>query len=1025
MAQAAPCVRSPHRARTETDTLKANAMVTDAGYRLPRAYDQERCRHGLERWHVAADGANEPMLRQFCRSFAASRGGANWLAAVFGNSPFLSQVLIREQPFFRCLVETGPEISLQKLLTDLETQVVELPPGDSARLMPLLRIAKRRAALLIALADIGNIWSLDQVTSALSRTADTAVQLATRSLLGRIAQDCRLHGLHPDAPEAGSGAIVLAMGKLGAEELNYSSDIDLIVLYDDTVAKAVDRDTMQKTYVRFSRDLVRHLDERTIDGYVFRTDLRLRPDPGATPPAVSVSAAETYYGSVGQNWERAALIKARPIAGDAAASASFLSFLRPFIWRRNLDFAAIEDIHSIKRQINAHKGHSRLAVNGHDIKVGRGGIREIEFFVQTQQLIYGGREPRLRTRRTLNGLALLAETERIAPATATALTEAYGFLRRVEHRLQMIDDQQTQRLPTTDEGIEALAVFLGYEDGEAFRRDLLGHLERVEDHYGALFGSSPSLSGPGNLVFTGTDPDPATVETLTSLGYAEPVPIIATVANWHRGRYRATRSARSRELLTELAPTLLQSLAGTANPMLALRRFDEFLGRLPSGIQLFSLFYANPWLLDLVADIMGTAEPLALVLSRHPVLLDAVLSADFFTSLPSRETLEAECRTRLADARDFEDGMLAVRRWTNEHRFKAGVQILRGFTDADRCGGFLTDLASVGLAHLLSLVQADFAERHGRFPGAALSVLAMGKLGGRQLTIGSDLDLIVVYDVPSDRPASDGPKPLAPGEYHIRLTKRLITALTAPTADGKLYDVDMRLRPSGNAGPLAVSFESFARYQRQDAWTWEHMALTRARPLIGDAGLCVRLTHLVADVLTQPRDPDRLLSDVAHMRRLVDQEFGTDNPWNVKYARGGVMDINFITQTLMLRHAATHPHVLAPNTAHALAKLADAGLLDGERAVTLVETLRLWRRIQGFLRLVTETGVIEAGRVPPGIVTGLTRIIAPHADQPIDFSSLEAKVRSAADWAHAQYREIIEHPAERLPHGRPREMETQ
>lgn len=996
-------------------------FATLAAATFPQPFDPAQAALGLERWRQQAASSADPDLKGWAEGFADSAPGRALIDAVCGNSPYLSLNLSRELPFVRRVVEDGFAPTFDRLMTALETEHAQERSID--RLMSALRIAKRRAALLIALADITGAWTLEQVTGALSETAETAVRLAAAHLLRRAGEAGTLTLPDMERPWVGSGLIVLGMGKLGGRELNYSSDIDLIVLYDDAVVKTPQPDNLARTFIRLARDLVRIMDEHTKDGYVFRTDLRLRPDPGATPLAVSVSAAEVYYASVGQNWERAAMIKARVVAGDFEAGANFLRYLEPFIWRRNLDFAAIQDIHSIKRQINAHKGHREVTVNGHDIKVGRGGIREIEFFAQTQQLIFGGRDARVRVAPTLRANQALCDIGRVPQTAVDELAEAYNFLRQVEHRIQMIDDRQTHRIPVEDAGVAHLATFLGYADPAAFRADLLARLGRVEDRYAELFEEAPSLSGPGNLVFTGTDDDPGTVETLTGMGYGDASRVIAVVSSWHRGRYRATRSPRARELLTELTPTLLTELAKTPAPDTALMNFDGLLEKLPAGVGLFSLFVANPWLMELAAEVLGTAPQLAATLSRNPSLLDAVISPDFFDPLPSKDSgLAADYARVIGAARDFEDALTLSRRWTNDQRFRAGTHILRGITDGDRCGAFLADLADIVVPDLAARVEAEFAARHGRIPGGAWVVVAMGKLGSRQLTITSDIDLIVIYDVQGGAKMSDGAKPLSPNEYYIKLTQRLTNAITAPMADGRLYEVDMRLRPSGNAGPLATALDAFLNYQATDAWTWEQMALTRARVIGGDPALAARVAASIRAVLTAPRDPEKLLWDVADMRRRIDKEFGTKNPWNVKYARGGLIDIEFTAQYLQLRHGHDRPEILHVGTAKALRNAARTRALSPDVATELEATLRLWRRVQGFLRLTT-AGVLDPEQVSPTLLAGLARAVFPDRDPvqnpgknpaAVDFGELDTTIRSIAARAHGHYVALVEEPASHI-----------
>ncbi|MEK9647477.1 MAG: glutamine-synthetase adenylyltransferase, partial [Alphaproteobacteria bacterium] len=504
------------------------------------------------------------------------------------------------------------------------------------------------------------------------------------------------------------------------------------------------------------------MDERTRDGYVFRTDLRLRPDPGSTPPAMSALAAETYYESTGQNWERAAMVKARAVAGDIQVGLAFLDVLRPFMWRRHLDFAAIQDIQSIKRQINAHRGGGEVAVAGHNVKLGRGGIREIEFYAQTQQLIWGGRDPDLRVRGTLEAIDRLVAAGHVEPEAAADLHSAYEFHRRLEHRLQMVNDQQTHVVPESPEDIDKLGIFLGYDGGAAFAADFTHHMRSVERHYAALFEDDGDLAGSGNLVFTGGDDDPDTLKTIAEMGYAEPARVSAMVRAWHTGRHRAMRSTRARELLTELVPSILEAFSSLPTPDAALLRFDEFLRGLPAGVQLFSLFTAHPGLFDLVAEIMGAAPRLATWLSRNPILLDGVLSNDFFDFLPTADDMRHDLDEVLSQARDLQDILDIERRWANDRVFQIGAHMLRGRLSPVDASGPLTDVADVCLSALLPAVEADFAETHGRIPGATMAVVAFGKMGSREMTVGSDLDLLFVYDVPADADASDGPRPLSP-----------------------------------------------------------------------------------------------------------------------------------------------------------------------------------------------------------------------------------------------------------------------
>ncbi|MGP1396926.1 MAG: bifunctional [glutamine synthetase] adenylyltransferase/[glutamine synthetase]-adenylyl-L-tyrosine phosphorylase [Inquilinaceae bacterium] len=985
----------------------------------PRPGDRALADQGLDRWQDMVRRLADPDLKTFAEALPEQQDGRALLLALFGNSPYLTDCALREPALLRTLLADGPDATFAGLMADMDAQLKE--ETDTTRLMHGLRVAKRRVALLIALADIGGIWPLEAVTGALSDFAERALRLAVAHLLRQTASRGAFALPNPDDPAEGSGLIVLAMGKLGSGELNYSSDIDLIVLYDEARLTTDRPDDLPLAFIRLTRALVRIMEERTADGYVFRTDLRLRPDPGATPLAVSVNAAESYYGSLAQTWERAAMIKARPVAGDAEAGRALMTMLRSFVWRRSMDFTSIEDIHAIKRRIADFRGHATIAVPGHDIKLGRGGIREIEFFAQTHQMIFGGRTPELRTPKTRDVLNALARTGRIDRETADTLTDCYRFLRTVEHRLQMIDDRQTQRLPETSAGMDVLVAFLGPFDGAAFHDRMRDCLRSVEAHYVRLFEATPALPGDSRLVLSGADDDPETAQLLTEMGFADPAAVVRTARGWLSGRYRAIRSERSRRLLADLLPALLTAVARTPNPGFALNRLDGFLGRLPAGIQLFALFHANPSLLTLVAELLGASERMADYLARHPDQLDAVLTPGFFDTLPDAEALERELAGLLAAAAHYEQVLDLVRRWTNDHRFRAGVHGLRAIGTVRQRGRFLSDIAEIGIRALQPAVKAEFARVHGMFAEPGLAVIAMGKLGGREMSIGSDLDLIMVYDVPSATAPSDGPKPLDATRYYTRLIQRLISAITAPTAEGPLYEVDMRLRPSGRAGPLATSLEAFVRYQDESAWTWEHMALTRARFIAGPPRLRNEIDRAIAAVLRRRRDPDSLLRDVASMRARIEKSFGTKDPWTVKYVRGGLIDIEFIAQYLQLRHGHDRPEVLHRNTDDALAGLAQAGILEAAVASELRAALSLWQRVQAYLRL-TQGEAFNASNASPAMLEGLAAtILSEPTDQDDeagpkpDFAEAERRVIEVAANVYEQFRILIEKPAADLP----------
>jgi [glutamine synthetase] adenylyltransferase / [glutamine synthetase]-adenylyl-L-tyrosine phosphorylase len=950
---------------------------------------------------LAAKSA-DPELADLRAASEANPKVGTLLRGIFGCSPYLTSLIIQDPAGLSACLTSAPEQYLGHIGAGLDEGLANARRHDEA--MKPLRVAKKRLALVTALADLGGVWRMEEVTAALSDGADMLVGAAVRYLLRGAALRGDLVAAEPDAPEAASGYIVLGMGKYGAHELNYSSDIDLIVFYDPHRARLKSGVEPGTFFVRLTRDLVKLMTERTADGYVFRTDLRLRPDPGATQLALSVGAGLHYYETFGQNWERAAFVKARPVAGDLEAGADFLRELTPYIWRKYLDYAAIADIHAMKRQIHAHKGHAQIAVKGHNLKLGRGGIREIEFFVQTQQLIAGGRQRDLRMRQTLAALDGLAGREWITNEAARELAAAYRFLRTIEHRLQMIADEQTHSLPSDPGKFEQVAHFAGFADGEALSRELMKWLETVQRHYAALFERVPGLSlktGPGNLVFTGDSDDPATVETLRGMGFSSPSSVISTVRGWHFGRYPAMRSARARERLTEFTPNLLEALARTAQPDLALATFDRFLADLPAGVQLFALLRSNPGLLQLLADIMGTAPRLAQIVSKRPRVMDAVLDPGFLGELPSNGELAELVDSALARARSYEDSLDHARALAQEQGFLVGVGLLSRVVSAERAGCGYTMLADALIQGLTGQVGRLMERQHGRVRGGQICVLGMGKLGGGEMTASSDLDLILIYAFDDASSLSDGLKPMPAPQYYARFTQRLISALSAPTAEGRLYAVDMRLRPSGKAGPLATSLPGFIRYQSQEAWTWEHMALTRARVVAGPPALTQAIESAIAEVLRQPRDREKTASDVRDMRARIELDKGTKDIWEIKHHRGGLVDVEFIAQYLQLVHAHEQPDILDTNTIAALEKLRARGVLAPADADVLLPAAQLFNDLTQILRLC-----VEGPFRPDGAPDGLKAMLAAAAHLP-DFAAVEALLRQRLEQVMDRFTALI------------------
>ena len=913
----------------------------------------------------------------------------DWCGALDRAAPLsdhIARMVARRGDAVEQLFAEGADAVAKRALADIYGVAVAGEGIDVA--MRQMRRAKEAAQLAIAAADLSGAWPQDAVLEQLTALADASVQSALR-LAVREGWKAGWFGDTRDSDEM-PGLFVLAMGKMGARELNYSSDIDLIVLFDlDLLPLKGLR--VKEAMTRVARSLVRILDERTVDGYVFRTDLRLRPDPGSTSPAISTQFAHGYYESVGQNWERMAHIKARVCAGDASAGEAYLEELSPYIWRRHLDYWAIADVHSIKRQIHAHGGHAELQSPDFDVKLGRGGIREIEFFAQTQQLVLGGRIPSLRAPRTKDALAAMVDAKLVSDETARDLCAAYDFLRGVEHRIQMLNDEQTHKLPLAATRRDAVRMLAGYSDGAAFERDVTRVRSFVHETYSNLFATEERLSGEaGNLVFTGVDDDPGTVATLEALGFKDPSRIIHVFQQWHRGSIPATRSARSQQLLTSLGPRLLEAMSKAGEPDTAFQRFVEFFSGLNSGVQVMSLMLAEPALTREVICTMAFAPKLAADLARRPALMEAMLEPSFRAPVSGDAAGARAQRLRaiLKQAVDFEGSLNAARRFHRDEAFRIGYQLLQGVISASDAGIAYADLADACVGALADVCEKDVLAR---FSGAIgkWTICALGKFGGRELTATSDLDMMLIYD-----PLDDSGSSLA-----ARFVQRLVAALSAPTEEGVLYEVDLQLRPSGKAGPVAVRLSSFERYYREDAWTWEFMALTRIRPMAGDVELGRRVADLARDALRLKGGDPKITADVADMRRRMARERPPRSNWDVKLAPGGLVDIEFLIQHAILLAAPEVPRAVQPTSLDAVKALAGAGRLAPADAATLIEGLTFQLHLQQALRIAS------GDQFDPSVASpGLKQWLANHLGLN-DFFELNrklAKVQGAVAELRAQ-----------------------
>jgi len=957
----------------------------------------EKAEHRLQDWLAELEPAQAAAIGNLLEQGTTR----TVLLGIIEFSPYLFDLIRADAARFIRLLRCDPQSHLAALIETTSRDV--FAASSEADVMRLLRRMKSEAALMTALCDIGGVWPVMQVTAALTDIAVASVQTALRYLLRQEAMRGRLAPADAEHPEQGCGLFVLAMGKMGAGELNYSSDIDLIVFFDPEATNLIPDIEPQPFFVRVTQGMARLLQQRTADGYVFRVDLRLRPDPASTQVAMSTEAALHYYEREGRTWERAAMIKARVCAGDTKVGEALLAELSPFVWRKHLDFQALADVHDMKRQMQVYRGQSEISVEAHNVKVGLGGIREIEFFAQTQQLIAGGRHAELRVRPTLVALDVLAASNWITHEARDELGKAYEFLRRVEHRLQMIADEQTHSLPQDVEAVDRFAQFFGYQDRAAFALHLLSQLNIVQGHYAKLFEGDPT--GTASLPpvnYAAGAGDAHLVQHLAALGFKDPLVVARTLQQWMAGEYRVFRTDTTRNAFAEFVPALIDGLAHADEPDRAVAAFDRFLQALQRGGRLITLLGQNRDLVALVALVLGAAPRLGDMLARQPQLMDGLIDPRFFGAMPDRRELSARLAETLKEAGAYEEFLDRLRLFGQESLFLIGTRILSGTVSAQQAGTAFADVAE-GIVHTVhGLVTERFAVQHGRISGQETAIIAMGRLGAREMTASSDLDLILLYDFDAEAPDSDGERSLQGAHYFARFTQRLISAFTSRTNYGVLYDIDMRLRPSGRAGPLASHIESFAHYQEREAWTWEHMALTRARVISASPAFRARIEAIIRDALTRRRDASAIARDVAEMRRAIAQEKGESDPWNLKYAAGGMVDIDFIAQYLQLVHAATRPDILDVSTLQVLCKAEQLEVLPRSDADILCQAARLYHDLTQILRLC-----VSDKFKPDSAGDDLLRVLARAGDAP-HFSALEARVRETQGEVRRVFTSVVE-----------------
>ena len=966
------------------------------GFEGLRPHRQDHAEAGIDRLRDAAAREGRDALRAALETHA----GRVFFSFLCGNSPHLSLLLQRDLKLTQALLEEAPDAITGRVRDDLAGAD---PAMDRDRLMTFLRRQRNRVAVLAAVYDCFDICGVMKCAELLSDMADHAVRLTvSHLLLDRVERG----DLERPAGDRW-GYFVLAMGKHGSRELNYSSDIDLIVLYDPESVGYTGSRTLGECFVRVTQDLIRILQSRTGDGYVFRTDLRLRPDPSSTPVAVTVDFALNYYQRFGRTWERTALIKARPVAGDLTAGAAYLERLSPFIWDEALDFTSVEEIRSVSQQIHDFHGHDAIRAAGHNVKLGRGGIREIEFFVHMHQLAYGGRNRRLRGSRLLPMLETLDREHHIMPRETAALRDAYLLLRRVEHRLQMVNDTQTQKLPESDEGLEHIAFFLGLDSAEELVRRIESVAGEVHDLYRTRFNVPEGERDLTAAILEGPDEHPDAVAKLAAAGFTRAPAAIEVLRGWAEGRHASTASERARTVIREILHEIVDALGRTPDPDRALARLDRFLAALPEDLALFAMLRANTWLLNLIAVVMGSAPRMADVLEGNPRLLQAVLDPSFFLPIPEREQLARELDERLAGRREATERVEQVAAWAGDRRFQVAVQALENLVTVDEAATSLSDVAGAVVGRLLRDVLDAMHEQHGPVPGGGCAVVARGRLGAGEMIFGSDLELLFIADFEVEAKTA-GPQPIAARIFYRHAATELISRLRSQSTYGRLYELDERLRPSGQIDFPVTTLDEFRDHHAGPASTSELMSLTRASVVCGDPATSAAVTAAIEGALARSRDPGRLLEDVARRREAIARKHPSEDPFDVQHVRGGLVDLESLAQYLRLRHAHESPEVLVGATASCLEALGATGLIPEQEASLLSSAVRMQRTLQAMLRLTWSQGAPVRDAPAP------MRLKLATALECAGFDELDAKLRETQAAAYEVYQRRIGLKARRV-----------
>jgi len=941
-------------------------------------------------------------------------GGSQFLTNIMLKTPYLLSWLMLEDNISKNSGEEKKKAGLARELNSIETML---------GLQQLLRRFKQREYLRIGSRDLTGRASTVEVMEELSDLASCCLQAAidgSENIMQREFGQPE-YNFQEDSGEY-KGFVILGMGKLGGRELNFSSDIDLIFLYGsdkgetsgiNNAGESVKKTRLHQYFVKLGEMIVKAMNEVTEDGFVFRVDMNLRPDGQSGELVCSLRGAEIYYESWGQTWERSAMLKARPVAGDIALGEAFLHNIRPFMYRKYLDFGAIEAISTMKKKIDARIARDNQALT--NLKLGTGGIREIEFFIQALQLINAGKMESLRERNSLKALDKLQEAGLISHKDNKQLSEAYIFLRLIEHRLQIFQERQTHTLPNKPEELEKLALRAGYRENalESFIEDHRRYTENVHRIYSTLFHkAAEKLEEEKNPelieILEGELPEDEIMERLSVLGFREAARAAKNVSLLWNGPPFIHFTEASKVLLRRIAPFIFKEITASPEPDMALQTLDKFISAVGARSSLYSLLAQNHHIIRLLVGLFGTSSFLSRILLAHPEILDALVAANVSSTVKTKEEMAGELARLIGACKDYEEELDALRRFRNLEILRIGINDIYGELSIEEVSLQITLLAEVSMEFALGKALDQVSQRFGRpISGpdgsgkeAAFSIIGMGKLGGAEMSYSSDLDIIFIYsdngETSGDYKGKTSLKVTSNHEFFVKVGQTLISILSVPTREGHAFKVDTRLRPSGSSGALVTSLENFRKYHEKSAQTWEKLALTRADISAGDEELGRKVLATIEKSLYQDALSDEESTEISRIRKRMELELAKekDGIYNVKSGRGGIVDIEFIAQSLMLRYGKDIPEIRAQNTGEALAKLKEAGILSEDEFKSLFDAYKFLRYLETRLRIVHDQSVSVLDTTSPDFQVLARRMESDSANLVRDYRNHTEKVRT-------------------------------